>query len=84
MNWTKDIEDVIHNLDYHHKNIRTQNALVKLLNNLDRVSIERIENIIDGNYQIFDKLFEEIKHGNQEHQDWLKNKIESFVKREKL
>lgn len=28
---------------------------------------------------LFDKLFEEIKHGDQEHQDWLRNKINGFV-----
>lgn len=26
------------------------------------------------------ELFEEIKHGDQEHVDWLKNKIEEFTK----
>src|SRR5690242_4411382 len=28
--------------------------------------------------EIFEKLYEEIKHGDQEHQDWLKNKFEEF------
>lgn len=27
------------------------------------------------------KLYEEIKHGDDEHQQWLKNKIESFIER---
>lgn len=26
------------------------------------------------------ELYEEIKHGDQEHQDWLRNKIEEFIK----
>jgi len=26
------------------------------------------------------ELFQEIKHGDQEHQDWLENKIEDFIK----
>lgn len=46
----------------------------------------------DGNYhtyfpsyysvvkQIFAELFERIKHGDQEHQDWLKNKMDRFLK----
>lgn len=25
------------------------------------------------------ELYEEIKHGDQEHQDWLRNKIEEFI-----
>lgn len=28
---------------------------------------------------IFDQLFEEIKHGDQEHQDWLKKKLDDFL-----
>lgn len=28
------------------------------------------------------ELFEEIKHGDQEHQDWLKNKIEEFLNKQ--
>lgn len=31
--------------------------------------------------QLFEELFEEIKHGDQEHQDWLKNKMDEFIKR---
>lgn len=30
---------------------------------------------------LFSKLFQEVKHGDQEHQDWLENKIKDFVKR---
>ena len=26
------------------------------------------------------QLFQEIKHGDQEHQDWLENKIEDYIK----
>ena len=26
------------------------------------------------------QLFQEIKHGDQEHQDWLENKIENYIK----
>lgn len=29
---------------------------------------------------IFEQLFQEIKHGDQEHQDWLENKIKEFSK----
>jgi bacterioferritin (cytochrome b1) len=29
--------------------------------------------------QILRELFEEIKHGDQEHQDWLRDKIELFI-----
>ena len=28
--------------------------------------------------EIFRELFEEIKHGDQEHQTWLKNKLDDF------
>ena len=27
---------------------------------------------------LFDKLFKEIEHGDQEHRDWIKNKIDNF------
>lgn len=30
------------------------------------------------------ELFQEIKHGDQEHQDWLENKINDFVNRKTL
>lgn len=29
--------------------------------------------------ELFIDLFEEIKHGDQEHQDWLRDKIKDFV-----
>lgn len=29
---------------------------------------------------ILDSLYEQIKHGDKEHQEWLKNKIEEFKK----
>ncbi len=29
--------------------------------------------------KIFDKLFEEIKHGDPEHQKWLRSKIDEFL-----
>jgi bacterioferritin (cytochrome b1) len=35
---------------------------------LDRTKIDKLLN----------DLFEKIKHGDQEHQDWLKNSIEEF------
>lgn len=30
--------------------------------------------------QIFEELFEKIKHGDKEHQDWLKNEMDRFLK----
>lgn len=30
---------------------------------------------------LFKELYEEIKHGDEEHQKWLKDKIEDFIKR---
>jgi bacterioferritin (cytochrome b1) len=30
--------------------------------------------------EILRKLYEEIKHGDEEHQQWLKDKIEQFIK----
>ena len=32
--------------------------------------------------QIFEELFEEIKHGDKEHQDWLKNKMNEFLQKQ--
>lgn len=32
--------------------------------------------------QLFRDLFQEIKHGEQEHQDWLEDKIKDFVSRQ--
>jgi len=32
----------------------------------------------------FRMLYEQIKHGDQEHQDWLKDKIEYFIKQQGL
>lgn len=36
------------------------------------IKYERLE-------KIFDKLFDEIKHGDLEHQEWLKKKIDDFI-----
>ena len=33
---------------------------------------------------LFDQLFEEIKHGDEEHQNWLKDKIDSFLLKQGL
>lgn len=33
----------------------------------------------DNPADIIRELYEEIKHGDQEHQDWLKRKIEDFI-----
>lgn len=38
------------------------------------VKYERLE-------KIFDALFEEIKHGDSEHQDWLRNKLNDFLQK---
>lgn len=34
--------------------------------------------------QIIRQLYEEIKHGDEEHQNWLKHKIEEFIKERNL
>lgn len=34
--------------------------------------------------EILRELFQEIKHGDQDHQDWLENKIEQFIIKKKL
>jgi hypothetical protein len=34
--------------------------------------------------QLFDELFEKIKHGDTAHQQWLKNEMDSFLKNELL
>ena len=34
--------------------------------------------------QLFQELFERIKHGDKEHQDWLKNEMDKFLKKEVL
>ena len=34
--------------------------------------------------QLFKELFDDIKHGDQEHQDWLENKLNDFLKNEVL
>ncbi len=43
MNWTKNLQEAVNNMGYQHKNIRMQNALVSLFNNLDDVPVEKIE-----------------------------------------
>lgn len=47
-------------------------------NDVEKVLI--IDMVNDHIKDLFNKLFEEIKHGDQEHQDWLKNKINNFLK----
>jgi bacterioferritin (cytochrome b1) len=39
---------------------------------------------IKSNVEILNKLYEEIKHGDEEHQKWLKDKIDLFIERECL
>ena len=34
--------------------------------------------------EILWKMYEEIKHGDEEHQAWLREKIENFIKENKL
>ena len=84
MNWTLEIEEAIQALPRHHKNIRTLKALENLIKNLDKIPIERIESITEGNSVMLNNLYEEIKHGDDEHQKWLKDKIQEFIKREKI
>ena len=31
-------------------------------------------------YELLDKLYEDVKHGDDDHQKWLKDKIEEFKK----
>lgn len=43
MNWTRELERLVENLPHEQKNIRTLDALEKLVSNLDRIKIEDIE-----------------------------------------
>ena len=45
MNWTRELERLVEELPHEHKNIRTLNALEKLLSNLDKIKIEDIEKL---------------------------------------
>lgn len=47
------------------------------LNNLS-IMLEKAR--IDSIKHHMRQLFQEIKHGDQEHQDWLENKIENYIK----
>lgn len=49
MNWTKKLETLIQKLPREHKNIRTLNVLEKLIENLDKIPIEKIEDLIPDN-----------------------------------
>jgi hypothetical protein len=40
-----------------------------------------LKTLISG---LFNKLYDQIKHGDEEHQAWLKNKIEEFLINEKI
>lgn len=46
MNWTLKLEELIQKLPTEQKNIRTLSALEKLIENLDRIDIEKIEELV--------------------------------------
>lgn len=65
MNWTLKLEELIQKLPREHKNIRTLSALEKLIENLDKIDIEKIEELVcdkpksrDGWGELFKKLKE--------------------------
>lgn len=45
---------------------------------------ERIRTLENDSARMLRELYEEIKHGDEEHQQWLKNKIETFIKQRNL
>lgn len=59
-------------------------------NTIDRLVVTKYELVHPVSYQtkyskteirlLFDKLYQQIKHGDEEHQTWLLNKINQFVK----
>lgn len=46
MNHLYHLEAALDHIEPHHKNIRTLNALTEIINNLDRIPIEKLENLI--------------------------------------
>ena len=57
----------------------TQANFESLVDNLTQTSKSKKLNQVDSFVPIFRELFDEIKHGDQEHQDWLENKMNQFL-----
>lgn len=43
----KELKELISELSYEHKNFRTMQALIKLVKNLDKIPVEKIEKLAD-------------------------------------
>lgn len=76
MNWTLKLENLIKKLPREHKNIRTLDALEKLIENLDKIDIEKIEqlipvcNIIEFEYN-YEMLFKSEPNDNIKIDGWI-------------
>jgi len=47
--------------------------------NNNTVWVGELDVAVNNTAEILRKLFQEIKHGDQDDQDWLENKIEDFI-----